>query len=72
MKLARRWLDSGRVSKKADRICAQIECGVREKEGMVGDGGLGNFLKTRVSVTEQETVGVSVRETGAWLQICAV
>lgn len=41
MKLARRWLDSGRVSKKADRICAQIGCGVREKEGMVGDGGLG-------------------------------
>lgn len=37
VKVARRWLDSGRVSKKANRTCAQIGCGMREEEGMAGD-----------------------------------
>lgn len=37
VKAARRWLDSGRVSKKANRTCAQIGCGVREEEAMAGD-----------------------------------
>lgn len=57
-----KWLDSGYISKRANKMCSQTGCGVREK-GIEGDSKAWDMshFQTRVPVTGQrKSLGASV------------